>query len=139
MTAFVAITLLNACKKDEEEKGTPKKEASVPTITINKPAASQHYHVGDTIFVSVTASDNDEMHNLKAWLIATEHKDTLWTGSSHTHGSKTVTLNRFYVVEEESSGGGHEHEEEAVNLVVLAENEAGKTATQSRALEIHYH
>jgi len=130
---FVAVTLLlNACKKDDDI--TPSNDP--PIITVEQPT-DDHFHVGETIIVKATATDKDEMHNFKVYLISVEHNDTLWSASTHGHGAKTLTLNKSYVVEEHEE---EEHEdEEMFNLIFVAENEAGKTATKTLPLEIHFH
>lgn len=134
--SLLVALAFSSCKKEDSGPAVPE-PAGAPSIVIHQPTGS-HFHAGDTIAVHVTATDPQQMHNLKAWLISVSGHDTLWTAGKHTHGAATLLIDSYYVVEE-PAGHGHGHDEEEVNLVVLAQNEAGKTATETRKLEIHYH
>ena len=123
---------ISACKKDDHhdhDHGNSNDKTN-PSITINTPFKSE-YEVGDTAYVNVTVTDNEELHEAKCWFVTRPQNDTLWLNKRHSH-SKTVNFNTFYVI-------GQLAEEQKVDFEVKAEDEAGNIATQKQSFEIHNH
>jgi hypothetical protein len=117
--AGVTLLGLNACKKEND-----------PKITINDPKKAE-YEVGDTAFVNVVVTDEDELHEAKAWFITRPQNDTLWTIKRHSH-DKTINLVSYYVIDSLP-------EEQKVDFEVKVENEAGRVSTAKYSFEVHDH
>ncbi len=79
-TLVILATLVYSCDKSEKEDNLG------PTIVINTPEANAEFCSGrDTVKISATISDNDELHNIY-WEI-TSGETILAIGSAHSHDS----------------------------------------------------
>lgn len=116
------LAMFSACKEDEHEHA--------PEITITSPNENE-YHVGDTVSVNVTITDEHELHEAECWFITRPQNDTLWSLYRHSHGN-TITFNSFYVID-------NLPDEQQVDFEVVAENEEGLVTTAKHSFEVHDH
>ena len=118
---ILVFSLLNACKKEEEEQTAI--ENTYPSITINDPN-EVNYNLGDTVFINIVVTDEQEMHDAEWFLILTPQNDTLWSQRKHSHGTEII-FNTYYIL-------GTFLDQQNVNFIVKAENAFGKKSTEMR-------
>ena len=117
LTLITLFVLLNACKKEEQETlQTPR-----PNITINDPK-QENYNLGDTVFINIIVTDEQEMHDAEWFLILNPQNDTLWTQRIHSHATEII-FNTYYVL-------GTFLDQQNVDFVVKSENAFGEKTTE---------
>src|SRR5690606_29002810 len=92
------VVMLGACKKKTVDPDPQPQTAHPPHITINNPTKS-HYEVGDTAYINVVITDDEELHEAKCWIITRPQNDTLWSQKQHLH-AETIVFDTYYVIEE---------------------------------------
>lgn len=129
LSSVLLLLAAVSCKKDKEQD--PHDHDHEPVITILEPT-KDHFHPGDNLHIHIKVEDEQEMHEAEAWLIALPQNDTLWKADKHAH-SKIIELEGDYTF------GDFGKEEQEIQLVVRAENAAGKTATKTFKMEVADH
>lgn len=117
LTLITLVIILNACKKEEQET----LQTPPPNITINDPK-QENYNLGDTVFINIIVTDEQEMHDAEWFLILNPQNDTLWTQRIHSHATEII-FNTYYVL-------GTFLDQQNVDFVVNAENAFGEKTTE---------
>jgi hypothetical protein len=93
---LVAVSIGNSgCHKDDHDHDHNKNDKEAPKIEIHKPSQATYAH-GDTIWMDVTVTDNEDLHEVKWWLIKLP-ADTVYQNKRHQH-AKTVRIENTYYV-----------------------------------------
>ena len=93
ITILIIILIFSSCKKDDSD-------TTIPTITINAPMNQADHSSGDMLHIDIDISDNDEIHNVNAYLI-TSHMgmiDTVWSEHAHPDAT-TYTMHGHYTID----------------------------------------
>ena len=125
-TVLFAIALtLTACKKDEEETI----DKTAPTINIITPANQEAHVSGDMLHLNVEFSDNDELHEIVAYLITTHMSmvDTVKTIHAHPDAA-THTMMEHYTI------GTVTHTD--FSFQVVATDHSGNSSTASTGFHV---
>lgn len=124
---FFIFTLLLAMLISSCEEGVALLDEDVPIIKLLSPSSDPLISNGDTLQIQAEISDNDELHQIKAF-ITRQHSgllDTVWQLNTHSH-TNTYDLYDTYIVE--ALGGNNRFE-----LVIIAsdhnENEGRESLT----------
>lgn len=124
-TVVFAIALtLTACKKEEETTDT-----TAPTINIITPVNQEAHVSGDMLHLNVEFADNDELHEIVAYLITTHMSmvDTVATFHAHPDAS-TYTMMEHYTI------GTVMHTD--FSFQVVATDHSGNTSTASTGFHV---
>lgn len=81
--AFIALAILLAsCTKE----GVVYDE-DIPSIKVYSPVGESMYVAGDTVDIHVEITDNDELHEIEATLIANNQgaEELVWEVATHSH------------------------------------------------------
>jgi len=121
MAAFAATAFnLTSCDEEHTHDG--------PTITINDPTGM--HHSGDTVLLSVTFTDDHELHEYLVQVVRELDDSTVQTFSGHTH-EQTYTLEESFVVTTT------DHSDFIINA--SASNHDGKSGTSTATFHVHPH
>lgn len=88
---IIVCLVLFSCNKEE-----PKQEDKKATITIEKPFVEQVYNLGDTVFISGTASFDADLHGYNVMLLNTKTNMNVLSQGYHVHG-KVLNFNEKWV------------------------------------------
>ncbi|MGB1248592.1 MAG: DUF4625 domain-containing protein [Chitinophagales bacterium] len=122
----IISTLLISCDKDDN------KDTTAPTITINSPTNGiEGLMSGDTVNISISITDNDDVHESNAVLTHTHMGATteVWTMGGHQHGNE-VMIEGEYIIAVTAM-----HNDFV--LEVTANDHSGNEATTSASFHVH--
>jgi len=119
MTALAAATFhLSSCDNDHDHKA--------PTVTINGPSGM--FDSGDTVTLSVTFTDEHELHDYLV-TVTREHDNTVvQTFTGHSHDKQYMMVRQFPVMTMEHSD---------FRIDAQADNHDGLTGTATAKFHVH--
>lgn len=121
MAAFTVATFhLTSCDEEHSHDG--------PTITINGPTGM--HESGDTVLLSVTFSDDHELHEYLVQVVRELDDSTVQTFSGHSH-EQTFMLEESFVVMTT------DHSDFIINA--SANNHDGESGTVTATFHVHPH
>jgi len=131
--AILTSFSLGGCHKDDhghdDHNHGNKNDTEAPVIKINQPSASE-YEKGDTVWMDVLVTDNEDLHEVKWWLIKLP-SDTVYNNKRHQHGKTIHIKDTYYVI---PNTGGHDHDD--YKFSVFAEDDNKNTATKSHEFHV---
>lgn len=95
---ILSIIFIVACKKDTATTTTTDAtDTEKPVVTITSPKADKMYMNGDTIRIQGTATENDELHEMKITLKNTTKDTLLFSETPVVHALKSYTINTMCI------------------------------------------
>lgn len=94
--SLVLTSLLYSC----DEKEGQKQDNISPEIEILSPSIANTYLSGDTVYIQAKITDNDQLHEISAF-ISRKHGasiDRVWNYETHSH-NEVFDLLAWYVIE----------------------------------------
>jgi hypothetical protein len=116
---IIGSMYLSACEKADNEP---------PKIVINKPVEAD-YALGDTVWMDVIVTDNDELHEIKWWLIHLP-SDTVYANKRHQHATRILIKDTYYIIPNDVKANGE------YQFTVKAEDDNDNIATSTRVLRV---
>jgi hypothetical protein len=116
---FIIAASLISCSKTEDTEA--------PAINITSPVSNSVYAVGDTVFIKVVVTENDELHHIDA-ILQKDLSTTVWLRSFHSH-SKVFEINDAYIVQADDAGS-------SFRLTVTADDHSGNESEAYLDFEI---
>lgn len=107
-----------------------KKDTEAPKITIFKPANKAEFEKGDTVFIEIQVTDNDEMHEVEVHIHRKSTNEEVFHLERHAH-SKEVNINTYWVVPNDLGL------DEKFELEVEAEDDAGNKSKKVHEFHVH--
>jgi hypothetical protein len=117
--AFVLSATLVSCSKEND--------AEAPVINIISPTISETFVPGDTIFIKINITENDELHHIDADLYR-NNTTKVWSRSAHSH-AKVYNIDDAYIVKETDANS-------TFKLEVMADDHNGNQASTSIEFQI---
>jgi hypothetical protein len=121
---IIGSMYISACQKADNEP---------PKIVINKPVEADFgigdYALGDTVWMDVIVTDNDELHEIKWWLIHLP-SDTVYANKRHQHATKIHIKDTYYIIPNDAKAKGD------YQFTVKAEDDNNNIAISTRVLRV---
>lgn len=93
----LSIIFISSCKKDTTTTTTDAVDTEKPVVIITSPKANNKFMNGDTIRIQGTATENDELHEMKITLKNTTKDTLLFSETPVVHALKSYTINTMCI------------------------------------------
>ena len=94
---ILAVSILFACKKEEDQPQEDEVDTTTPVVTITSPNDSTVYQNGDTVHMTGTVTDND-LHNGVIKIINDTTAFEYYSYSHYVHETSSAVINFNYIV-----------------------------------------